>query len=132
MPALPYRALDYPVFCCEGCTFAYTYKSSAMLLQKLTFYWLPLHICYRHTSLTCICHFTCILYPNVPFGVCGLVRSITSTLTYTWLQSEELLRDLLSIQVIVELNVAFCERHLTQCLPSEQLTKECTYVSFLC
>lgn len=44
-------------------------------------------------------------------------------------QGEEYLRDLLSIQVIVELNVAFCERHLTQCPPSEQLTKECTYVS---
>lgn len=45
------------------------------------------------------------------------------------LQGEDLLRDLLSIQVPVELNVAFCERHLTNCAPSEQLTKECTHVS---
>lgn len=44
------------------------------------------------------------------------------------LQGEDLLRDLLSIQVPVELNVAFCERHLTNCPPSEQLTKECTHV----
>lgn len=46
-----------------------------------------------------------------------------------WLQGEELLRDLLAIQVIVELNVAFCERHLVTCEPSPQLQKECTYVS---
>ena len=45
------------------------------------------------------------------------------------LQGEELLRDLLAIQVIIELNVAFCERHLVNCLPSEQLQKECAYVS---
>ena len=44
------------------------------------------------------------------------------------LQGEELLRDLLAIQVIVELNVAFCERHQVQCPASEQLEKECTYV----
>ena len=47
---------------------------------------------------------------------------------YGW-QGEERLRDLLAIQVIIELNVAFCERHLVECPPSEQLEKECTYVS---
>ncbi len=47
------------------------------------------------------------------------------------LQGEELLRDLLAIQVIVELNVAFCERHQVQCPASEQLGKECTYVRLL-
>ena len=47
-------------------------------------------------------------------------------------QGEELLRDLLAIQVIVELNVAFCERHLVNCPASEQLEKECTYVSASC
>ncbi len=47
------------------------------------------------------------------------------------LQGEELLRDLLAIQVIVELNVAFCERHQVQCPASEQLEKECTYVRLL-
>ena len=47
---------------------------------------------------------------------------------YEW-QGEERLRDLLAIQVIIELNVAFCERHLVNCPPSEQLQKECTYVS---
>ena len=45
------------------------------------------------------------------------------------LQGEELLRDLLAVQVIIELNVAFCERHLVNCPPSEQLQKECAYVS---
>lgn len=47
---------------------------------------------------------------------------------YMW-QGEERLRDLLAIQVIIELNVAFCERHLVNCPPSDQLKKECTYVS---
>ena len=42
------------------------------------------------------------------------------------------MRDLLAIQVIVELNVAFCERHLVTCPASEQLEKECTYVSISC
>ena len=45
------------------------------------------------------------------------------------MQGEELLRDLLAIQVIVELNVAFCERHLLNCPPSPQLQQECAYVS---
>lgn len=44
-------------------------------------------------------------------------------------QGEERLRDLLAIQVTIELNVAFCERHLVNCAPSDQLEKECTYVS---
>lgn len=35
----------------------------------------------------------------------------------------------MAIQVIIELNVAFCERHLVNCAPSDQLDKECTYVS---
>lgn len=47
---------------------------------------------------------------------------------YGW-QGEERLRDLLAIQVVIELNVAFCERHLVKCPPSDQLEKECTYVS---
>ena len=42
------------------------------------------------------------------------------------------MRDLLAIQVIVELNVAFCERHLVNCPASEQMEKECTYVSISC
>lgn len=46
-------------------------------------------------------------------------------------KGEELLRDLLAIQVIVELNVAFCERHQVQCPASEQLEKECTYAKEL-
>lgn len=46
-------------------------------------------------------------------------------------KGEELLRDLLAIQVIIELNVAFCERHLVNCLPSEQLQKECAYAKEL-
>lgn len=46
-------------------------------------------------------------------------------------KGEELLRDLLAIQVIVELNVAFCERHLVTCEPSPQLQKECTYAKDL-
>ena len=48
-----------------------------------------------------------------------------STLVMHLLQGEELLRDLLAIQVIVELNAAFCERHLVKCPPSEQLSQEC-------
>ena len=50
-------------------------------------------------------------------------------LSFACLQGEELLRDLLAIQVIIELNVAFCQRHLLTCPPSEQLQTECTYVS---
>ncbi|DBA88087.1 TPA: hypothetical protein ACH3X2_005086 [Trebouxia sp. C0005] len=46
-------------------------------------------------------------------------------------KGEELLRDLLAIQVIVELNAAFCERHQVQCPASEQLEKECTYAKEL-
>lgn len=49
--------------------------------------------------------------------------------SWLWVQGEELLRDLLAIQVIVELNVAFCERHLVNCPPSPQLQQECAYVS---
>ena len=32
------------------------------------------------------------------------------------------------MHVTIELNAAFCERHLVKCLPPEQLPKECTYV----
>ncbi|KAL0035276.1 hypothetical protein WJX79_009858 [Trebouxia sp. C0005] len=46
-------------------------------------------------------------------------------------KAKELLRDLLAIQVIVELNAAFCERHQVQCPASEQLEKECTYAKEL-
>ncbi|KAL3136783.1 hypothetical protein ABBQ38_005497 [Trebouxia sp. C0009 RCD-2024] len=46
-------------------------------------------------------------------------------------KGEELLRDLLAIQVIVELNVAFCERHLVNCPPSPQLQQECAYAKEL-
>jgi hypothetical protein len=67
--------------------------------------------------------------------ICNTVFQKTSATTEHFeadmLQGEELLRDLLAIQVIVELNVAFCERHQVQCPASEQLEKECTYVSLL-
>ena len=53
---------------------------------------------------------------------------VADTCEHEW-QGEERLRDLLAIQVIIELNVAFCERHLVNCPPSDQLQKECTYVS---
>ena len=61
---------------------------------------------------------------HAAFSTCGAQEAF-----FTVLQGEELLRDLLAIQVIVELNVAFCERHLVNCPESEQLQKECTHVS---
>lgn len=63
--------------------------------------------------------------------VCQVSSAISEHCKPDMLQGEELLRDLLAIQVIVELNVAFCERHQVQCPASEQLEKECTYVSLL-
>ncbi|GAB4815655.1 hypothetical protein N2152v2_002701 [Parachlorella kessleri] len=37
----------------------------------------------------------------------------------------DLLRDLLSVEPIILLNAAFCERHLKNCPPTEELTREC-------
>ena len=43
-------------------------------------------------------------------------------------QGAELLRDLMSIEVPVTLNAAFCERHRRVCPPSDELDRECSKV----
>ena len=68
-------------------------------------------------------------YSYIILCVCWLYDwCVVDTCEFDW-QGGALLRDLLAIQTIVELNVAFCEQHLVKCPPSEQLQKECTYVS---
>ena len=44
-------------------------------------------------------------------------------------QGYDLLVDLLSAEPLVMLNAAFCQQHRARCPPSEQLLRECAYVS---
>jgi len=43
----------------------------------------------------------------------------------------ELLRDLLSVEPIIILNKAFCEKHRQRCPPSDELTQHCAYVDWM-
>ena len=101
-------------------------------------------------QLVAVCLNVCWINATWPFNttcehvnvfVCLFVYVAVQSYTYVWLyvclidmvwyewQGEERLRDLLAVQVIIELNVAFCEHHLVNCPPSDQLKNECTYVS---
>ncbi len=44
-------------------------------------------------------------------------------------QGFDLLVDMLAVEPMVVLNAAFCEVHRKRCPPSEQLLRECSYVS---
>ena len=44
-------------------------------------------------------------------------------------QGYDLLVDLLAAEPLVVLNAAFCQQHRRRCPPSEQLLRECAYVS---
>lgn len=44
-------------------------------------------------------------------------------------QGFDLLVDMLAVEPMVVLNAAFCELHRKRCPPSEQLLRECSYVS---
>ena len=43
----------------------------------------------------------------------------------------KLLRDLLSVEPIIILNKAFCEKHRQRCPPSDELTQHCAYVDWM-
>jgi len=47
-------------------------------------------------------------------------------------QGLHLLQDLLSVEVPLTLNEAFCEHHRRRCPPSEELERECGEVAALC
>lgn len=49
--------------------------------------------------------------------------------TVMHVQGFDLLVDMLSVEPLVVLNAAFCELHRQRCPPSEQLLRECAYVS---
>lgn len=44
-------------------------------------------------------------------------------------QGFDLLVDMLAVEPLIVLNAAFCELHRKRCPPSEQLLRECAYVS---
>ena len=43
-------------------------------------------------------------------------------------QPNEWFKDVLIVETIVTMNAAFCERHLKECPPSEELSRECSKV----
>ena len=45
------------------------------------------------------------------------------------MQGFDLLVDMLAVEPLIVLNAAFCELHRKRCPPSEQLLRECAYVS---
>ena len=45
------------------------------------------------------------------------------------MQGFDLLVDMLAVEPLVVLNAAFCELHRKRCPPSEELLRECAYVS---
>ena len=47
-------------------------------------------------------------------------------------QGLHLLQDLLSVEVPLTLNEAFCEHHRRRCPPSDELERECGQVSLMC